>query len=201
MGKIGSTSHKVNLFKPQGPQQDIYPSGIHSEDLDNNTYQYYCGKKIRGKRYGLNYFLKPVQDKMIYADSHDYGKGETGDEPVEVKPQGVSQNIQEIGGTEEPFKVIKPYPFAAQNSTGRQVLLKGHKHPINGHIIKNGYIHKGNKGEKVKPTDIPSPPPDTGPMDQGLSGGKNLPPGSLRGAFHYGTSGIESPLVYRGGGG
>jgi hypothetical protein len=145
MGEKIPGTHKVYLFKAQGPQQDVHSPGSHGKDLGDKSHQYNGGEKIGGKNDSLDAFLEMMKKTMINAEGQQDGKGKSRNQAVNVNYQGIPQDKEKIRGTEEPLEIIKARPGTVPHAKPGLEAFKGHQDAVYGNIVKDRHIDHGDK--------------------------------------------------------
>jgi hypothetical protein len=108
---------------------------------------------------------------MVDTDGQEEGEGEPGNKPVKAENQRILDDIKKIGRTEKPLEVVHADPGASPYSLPGGETLKRHKDTINGYVIKNKNIHKGNEQKDIQVTGIQNLSPERDPVNQGLNPG------------------------------
>jgi hypothetical protein len=164
MGEPEGGTEEIDLLKPQGGKEEIETAGTHTEYLGNQSHQNNRGQKVGGKGYGLHGLLEAGKDTVVYTDSHDKGKGKTGNDIIKTQDQGIPQDHPKIRGIKEPPELIEPYPIAAPYPSARGKAFKCHDNPIDGDIVKDNDVYKGNNKKQVEAAGIPDPASQGGPV-------------------------------------
>jgi hypothetical protein len=116
---------------------------------------------MRRKGDGLDRLFNRKKAAVVNEYREDDGEGEPCDEAVDTQAQGVSDDIDKIGGGKKPAKMIEPRPGAAPDPFHGLVVFEGHNDPVHGDVIENDYIDHRDKEEQVKIPVIPVELPET----------------------------------------
>jgi hypothetical protein len=102
-------------------------------------------------QYTLGYPFEGYITYLTKKDGKDDRRGKTKNQPIDVEEQGVSQEVNELGGSKKTLEMGKAHPFAAPYTVYDPVIFEGDDSPVHRTVAKNEVIRQGDDQKQIKP--------------------------------------------------